>query len=55
MSSIDHPGARETASITRAVTAHSAFPTDQIPGFRFDPALVGAENACPIDNHGNLK
>jgi hypothetical protein len=38
-----------------AFNATGAFLTDQIPGFSFDPALVGKENACPIDNHGNFK
>jgi hypothetical protein len=38
-----------------AFNATGAFLTDQIPGFHFDPALVGNETACPIDNHGNFK
>jgi hypothetical protein len=38
-----------------AFNATGAFLTDQIPGYHFDPALFGAENACPIDNHGNYK
>jgi hypothetical protein len=38
-----------------AFNATGAFLTDQIPGFHFDPDLIGAENACPIDNHGNFK
>ena len=38
-----------------AFNATGAFLTGQIPGFHFDPDLVGAENACPIDNHGNYK
>ncbi|MBX3058997.1 MAG: hypothetical protein KF770_21225 [Anaerolineae bacterium] len=38
-----------------AFNATGAFLTGQIPGFHFDPALVGDENACPIDNHGNFK
>ncbi|MEI7037624.1 hypothetical protein [Fulvimonas yonginensis] len=38
-----------------AFNATGAYLTDQIPLFRFDPALVGNETACPIDNHGNYK
>jgi hypothetical protein len=38
-----------------AFNATGAFLTEQIPGFHFDPDLIGAENACPIDNHGNFK
>lgn len=38
-----------------AFNATGAFLTDQIPGFHFDPALIGVEQACPIDNHGNFK
>jgi hypothetical protein len=38
-----------------AFNATGAYLTSRIPGFAFDPTLVGAENACPIDNHGNLK
>ncbi|MDO9169905.1 MAG: hypothetical protein Q7U18_12595 [Methylobacter sp.] len=38
-----------------AFNATGAFLTDNIPGFNFDPARIGQENACPIDNHGNFK
>lgn len=38
-----------------AFNATGAFLTDQIPGFQFDPSLIGDEEACPIDNHGVFK
>ncbi|CAN5717348.1 hypothetical protein BH23PSE2_BH23PSE2_02180 [soil metagenome] len=38
-----------------AFNATGAALTHMIPGFDFDPTLIGAENACPIDNHGNFK
>lgn len=38
-----------------AFNATGAFLTNQIPGFHFDPTLIGNEEACPIDNHGNFK
>lgn len=38
-----------------AFNATGAFLTDQIPGYYFDPDLIGNEEACPIDNHGNFK
>lgn len=38
-----------------AFNATGAFLTDQIPGFHFDVNLIGEEDACPIDNHGNFK
>ncbi len=38
-----------------AFNATGAALTQMIPGFVFDPTLIGAENACPIDNHGNFK
>lgn len=38
-----------------AFNATGAYLTSRIPGFAFDVSLVGAENACPIDNHGNYK
>jgi hypothetical protein len=38
-----------------AFNATGAFLTAQIPGYSFDPSLIGEENACPIDNHGNFK
>ena len=38
-----------------AFNATGAYLTSRIPGFQFDPSLVGNEEACPIDNHGNYK
>jgi hypothetical protein len=38
-----------------AFNATGAMLTDAIPGFHFDFDLIGEENACPIDNHGNFK
>ncbi|MGG7055129.1 hypothetical protein [Nitrosomonas sp. ANs5] len=38
-----------------AFNATGAYLTSLIPGFHFDPDLIGEENACPIDNHGNFK
>jgi hypothetical protein len=38
-----------------AFNATGAYLTNRIPLFHFDPNLVGNENACPIDNHGNYK
>lgn len=38
-----------------AFNATAAFLTAQIPGYTFDPSLIGNETACPIDNHGNFK
>jgi hypothetical protein len=35
--------------------AVGAYLTDQIPGYSFDPSLVGRSDACPIDAHGNFK
>jgi hypothetical protein len=37
-----------------AFNATGAFLTDQIPGFFFDPALVGLDR-CPINNAGEFK
>ncbi|WP_162373938.1 hypothetical protein [Pseudoxanthomonas sangjuensis] len=48
-------GAADAPYGLNAFNATGAYLTDQIPGFHFDPALVGAEDACPIDNHGNYK
>lgn len=38
-----------------AFNATGAYLTSRIPGFSFDSTLVGAQDACPIDNHGNWK
>jgi hypothetical protein len=38
-----------------AFNATGAFLTGQLDGFHFDPSLIGVEEACPIDNHGNFK
>jgi hypothetical protein len=38
-----------------AYNATGAFLTAQIPGYHFDLDLIGNEEACPIDNHGNFK
>ena len=40
-----------------AFNAAGAYLSDQIPGYHFDPALVGGNESdtCPIDNHGNWK
>lgn len=38
-----------------AFNATGAFLTEQIPGYHFDPSLIGNETACPIDNHGEFK
>jgi hypothetical protein len=40
-----------------AFNATGAWLTDQIPGFTFDPAVVGGNESdtCPIDHFGNLK
>lgn len=38
-----------------AFNATAAFLTEQIPGYAFDPSLVGEDDACPLDNHGNFK
>ena len=38
-----------------AYKATAAYLTSRIPGFSFDPKLVGTDCACPIDNHGNYK
>lgn len=37
--------------------ATGAFLTDNIPGYRFDPAFVdqNESDTCPIDHHGNFK
>jgi hypothetical protein len=38
-----------------AFNAVGAYLTDLIPGYSFDPALVGSDEACPIDAHGVFK
>jgi hypothetical protein len=38
-----------------AINATGAMLTEAIPGFHFEFALIGSEEACPIDNHGNFK
>ena len=38
-----------------AFNATGAYLTNRIPGFHFDPDLIGNEQACPIDNHGKFK
>lgn len=38
-----------------AFNAVGAFLTDNIPGYHYDPEVVGQSNACPIDHSGNFK
>ena len=38
-----------------AFNATAAYLTSRIPGFHFDRTLIGNEDACPIDHHGNYK
>ena len=38
-----------------AYKATAAYLTSRIPGYQFNPKLVGDECACPIDSHGNYK
>jgi hypothetical protein len=38
-----------------AFNAVGAYLTDQIPGYQFDPSLVGNDDACPIDAYGVFK
>jgi hypothetical protein len=38
-----------------AFNAVGAYLTNLIPGYVFDPSLVGTEDSCPIDAHGNFK
>jgi len=38
-----------------AFNAVGAYLTDLIPGYAFDPALVGTSDSCPLDAHGNFK
>jgi hypothetical protein len=57
---LETPGANTFGSAAapyglNAFNATGAALTNLIPGYVFDPDLIGAENACPIDNHGNVK
>ena len=38
-----------------AFNAVGAYLTDQIPGYQFDPTLVGTSDSCPLDAHGDSK
>jgi hypothetical protein len=38
-----------------AFNATGAFLTSKLPGFSFDPSLIGNDDACPIDHFGHLK
>jgi hypothetical protein len=38
-----------------AFNAVAAYLTDLIPGYEFDESLVGSDDACPLDAHGNFK
>ena len=38
-----------------AFNAVGAYLTNQISGYQFDPSLVGNEDACPLDAHGDFK
>lgn len=38
-----------------AFNAVGAYLTDQIPGYFFDPDLVGTSDSCPLDAHGAFK
>jgi hypothetical protein len=38
-----------------AFNAVGAYLTAQIPGYSFDPSLVGDDEACPLDAHGAFK
>lgn len=38
-----------------AFNATGAYLTSLIPGYTFDPDLVGTSDSCPLDAHGNLK
>jgi hypothetical protein len=57
---LDTPGANTFGSASspyglNAFNATGAFLTDQIPGYTFDLSLIGVNEACPLDNHGNFK
>lgn len=43
------------ADKTAAFNAVGAYLTNLIPGYYFDPSLVGTSDACPLDAHGNLE
>ncbi len=47
-------GTAEPYGLT-AFNAVGAYLTDQIPGYSFDPSLVGNDEACPIDASGVFK
>jgi len=54
------PGANTFGSASapygiNAFNATAGMLTDSIPGYYFDPALIGAPESCPLDNHGNFK
>jgi hypothetical protein len=51
--SANHYGAAAPPYNLNAFNATGAYLTDQIPGFKFDPAKIGTENACPLDNKDN--
>jgi hypothetical protein len=38
-----------------AFNATGAYLTSLIPGYYFEPSLVGNDEACPLDAHGNFK
>ncbi len=50
-------GAADAPYGLNAYNATGAYLTDNIPGYRFDPAFVGDDDSqtCPVDHHGNLK
>lgn len=37
-----------------AFNATGAALTHALPGYHFDPSKIGEEDACPVDNHGNI-
>jgi hypothetical protein len=51
----NHFGAAGDPYGLNAYNATGAFLSDNIPGYTFDPSLVGDETACPIDAHGAWK
>jgi hypothetical protein len=38
-----------------AFNATGAYLTEQIPGYTFDPALIGVEGSCPLNNAGEFE
>lgn len=48
-------GGRAAPYNLNAYKATAAYLTSRIPGYKFDPRLVGNECACPIDSNGNYK